>query len=134
MKVLVATCQTQGGRDDDYCWTVEGELVLGAPILECDSADTCGCGRGFPGLASSRATTTAMIVERPELNRASLATAIYDSLQRQGYLDVVPDEDIDQGLADEIELIEDITAAFEVGTVVGRSGTTVHARSRAARR
>jgi hypothetical protein len=27
MKVLVATNETQGMFEDDYCWTVEGELV-----------------------------------------------------------------------------------------------------------
>ena len=28
MKVLTATGQTQGWRDNDFCWAVEGELVL----------------------------------------------------------------------------------------------------------
>jgi hypothetical protein len=34
MKVLVATDQTRGWRANDFCWTVEGELVF-FPPLEC---------------------------------------------------------------------------------------------------
>ena len=40
MRVLVATSHTQGERPDDYCWTIEGELVR-LPLLECDCPD-CG--------------------------------------------------------------------------------------------
>ena len=60
MLVLIATNELQGTAPDDYAWTVEGELVT--PVAtECASADRCGCARGFPGLESARATTTAMV-------------------------------------------------------------------------
>jgi hypothetical protein len=63
MLVLVATRETQGNDDGDYCWTVEGELVT--PVtFECCVPESCGCGRGFPGLVSATATTTAMVVDR----------------------------------------------------------------------
>jgi hypothetical protein len=42
MKVLTATSDTQGWRDNDFCWTVEGELVLLAPI-ECGRAGATSC-------------------------------------------------------------------------------------------
>ena len=32
MKVVTATSQTQGWRDNDFCWTVEGELLFFAPF------------------------------------------------------------------------------------------------------
>ena len=32
MKVVTATSQTQGWRDNDFCWTVEGELLFFAPL------------------------------------------------------------------------------------------------------
>ncbi|MGH3914628.1 MAG: DUF7715 family protein [Pseudonocardiaceae bacterium] len=43
----------------------------------------CGCGHGFGGLNSHRATTTAMVADTP-LNRAEYAEAVRTSLQ-QGY-------------------------------------------------
>ncbi len=69
MRVLVATSKLQGAASGDDSWTVDGEPVLAEPILECCRPQSCGCGRGFPGLASARATTTAMVVVRPELDR-----------------------------------------------------------------
>jgi hypothetical protein len=65
MKVLVATNETQGMFEDDYCSTVKGELVY-IQTMACKNP-ACGCDRGFAGLSSERATTTAMVVDRPEL-------------------------------------------------------------------
>ena len=132
MKVLVATRWTQGSEPGDYCWTVEGELVLGGPILECRRGDQCGCGRGFPGLASAKATTTAVIVDRSDLNRELLGLAIRDSLGRQGWLRALDPDEIDEGIEDEIQLIELITGSFDVGTLLGRHGSEVFARRAAA--
>jgi hypothetical protein len=39
MNVLTATSHTQGWRDNDFCWSVEGELVFMPPI-ECAPAWT----------------------------------------------------------------------------------------------
>jgi hypothetical protein len=66
MKLLVATARTQGGRDNDYNWCIEVELVRIGEVCAWDRADPdggCGCGRGFGGLNSHRATTTAMVVD-----------------------------------------------------------------------
>lgn len=128
MRVLVATSRTQGAADGDYCWTVEGELVLARAIMECRHADECGCARGFPGLASERATTTAAIEDRPGLDHQLLAIAIRESLGRQGWLGALSEEEIDRGVEDEIALIELVARAFPVGSVVGRHGTQVHVR------
>lgn len=128
MKVLVATRLTQGHADDDYCWTVEGELVLGGALLECDCVH-CGCTRGFPGLASTRATTTAAILEWPCMTRAKLVAAIRDSLDRQGVLAVMSEDEIEVGLNDEIELLDTITSAFQVGAIVHRQGTQITQRA-----
>jgi hypothetical protein len=129
MRVLVATSKTQGTVDGDYCWTVEGELVLAGPLLECASPDRCGCGRGFPGLASCRATTTAMIVDRPYVDRADLGQAICDSLARQGWLQGMEQHEVEQGVEDEIARIEEVTAAFPTGAILGRHGTQVTMRA-----
>ena len=130
MKVLVATNQSQGVERGDYCFALDGELVLSGPSLECDKADRCGCGRGFPGLGSCRATTTAMVVDRPEIDRVMLADVIRDALDRQGWLSPFEPAEIDELVGDEVELIEHITAAFSVGTVLRRDGTEVWERTR----
>ena len=136
MKVLVATTVGQGRWPGDYCYTVDGELVTPV-VAECCSPDRCGCGRGFPGLASARATTTAMVVERPQLTEFDLRDAIRDSLERQGWGGGLDDDEVDEmllELVDEhVDAIAEITDAFHDGTVVGRLGTLVFDRSKVPR-
>ena len=102
MLVLVATNETQGQSSDDYSYTVAGELVT-AVVTECESKD-CGCGRGFPGLASAFATTTAQVVDLPHLTDADLRGALYDYLARGGWLDLLRDEpDVEMIIEDMID-------------------------------
>ena len=64
MKLLTATRERQGERDGDFCFAVEGELVLLGFVCATDQADPdggCGCGRAFSGMSSLRATTTALV-------------------------------------------------------------------------
>lgn len=87
MKVLVATARTQGDRDNDYNWCIEGELVRIGEVCPRDRADPdggCGCGRGFGGLNLHRATTTAMVAELA-LAREEYVEAVRSSLQQQGW-------------------------------------------------
>jgi len=66
MKILVATALLQGSRSNDHHYFIEGELVwMQDPCAKSrdDPDGPCGCGRGFAGAASHRATTTAMVVE-----------------------------------------------------------------------
>jgi hypothetical protein len=152
MLVLIATNELQGTHPDDYAWTVEGELVT--PLVsECASGDRCGCARGFPGLASARATTTAMVVERPGITEGDLRDAVYDWLDRGGWIELLEQtaiersiaaghhgcpavadlDEIDgivEGIIDEhVEMIEAVCSNFTEGTVVERHGTVVMARS-----
>lgn len=88
MLVLVATTELQGTHADDYSFTLDGELVT--PIVaECSAPDRCGCGRGFPGFASSRATTTAVVADRPHLTRELLADAVLAWLERDGWRELL---------------------------------------------
>jgi hypothetical protein len=86
MKVFVATAATQGERDSDYHWCIEGELVRIVEVCRRDRDDPdggCGCGRGFGGLNSNRSTTTARVVELP-LMLADYALALQSSQEQDG--------------------------------------------------
>ena len=124
MRVLVATNTTQGEQAGDYCWTVEGELVT-LVVVECASPDRCGCGRGFPGLASSRATTTAVVVDRPDLTRDQVTLALRDSLERGGWLFDLDDDAVDEVVGEHLHCIAQVCSSFDVGTVVRRKGERV---------
>src|SRR5579862_8855950 len=53
MKILTATSRTQGQRNSDFNWCIEGELVHFGLVCAADQDDPdggCGCGRAFAGL------------------------------------------------------------------------------------
>ena len=153
MKVMVATKEMQGAVPGDYCWCVEGELVTGA-VVECADGDRCGCSRGWAGLGSSRATTTAMVVDRPELSEHDLRDAVYDHLERGGWVELitgsieeawqaedegrphdeslareVPDDVIRELVDEHVEAIDAVCRSVPVGTVVSRQGKMTIART-----
>jgi hypothetical protein len=128
MKVLIATNRLQGTVPGDYGWACEGELVT--PLApECASPGTCGCGRGFPGLASSRATTTAMVADLDHLDHAQLRQAVHDSLERGGWLRYLDRGDAAELIDEHVAAIEMVCADFHVGAIIGRDGTLVWDRS-----
>ncbi|MHA6623096.1 DUF7715 family protein [Pseudonocardia sp. DLS-67] len=111
MNVLVATARTQGDRPNDYHFCIEGELVRIDEVCARDRGDPdggCGCGRGFGGLNSHRATTTARIAEVP-LSLGDYALAIQSSLQQQGWNTCA-----DCAMSEAVDL-----AAFVLGWPVG---------------
>ena len=149
MLVLIATNDLQG-LAGDYSFTVEGELVT--PLAtECVSGERCGCNRGFPGLASGLATTTALVVARPGVTEGDLRAAVFDWLDRGGWIDLFEstaiersaargrtdrfdlDDDVDdfiEAVIDEhVELINEVCAAYPEGTVVQRRGQFVMTRA-----
>ena len=133
MKVLTATSDTQGWRNNDYCFTVEGELVMFPPI-ECDCGtidDGCGCHRGMAGLASHRATSTLKVVDRPELDRNEYCQLVAEGLKEQGYLPdrLRGDPEVEEWLRDFVEDLISSAAAFEPGTVLERRSDFLQIRS-----
>ncbi len=134
MKVLTATSQTQGWRDNDFSWTVEGELVFFAPI-ECSRGfidDDCGCRRSMAGLVSHRATTTMKVVEREDLDPDIYFTLIADGLQSQGYVteELMRNPNVNEWVHDLTDELIYMAAASSVGTVFERRGDILAPRAR----
>lgn len=132
MKVLTATNQTQGWRANDFCWTVEGELVMFTP-LECERGsidDGCGCRRSMAGLVSHRATTTIKVIDREELDPDTYFMLISDGLRAQGYVpkELVGNPNVNEWLRDVTDELMSIADAFEVTTVLERRGDLVNER------
>jgi hypothetical protein len=151
MLVLIATNEQQGTAPGDYSFTVEGELVT--PLAtECASGERCGCNRGFPGLASGFATTTAMVVDRPGVTEADLRDAVFDWLDRGGWIDLLEsaaaeralhdcqpelyelelddvDDTIESIIDEHVETIREVCSAYPQGTVLVRRGPLVMTRS-----
>ncbi|MFJ5306124.1 hypothetical protein [Streptomyces sp. NPDC088350] len=119
MKLLTATSRTQGARDNDFSFCVEGELVIVAGLIcEQDRKDPdsgCGCGRSFAGLNSSKATTTALVKDI-DFSREDAAEAIRSALEQSGWLSYFDQDDIDDVIEDALTL----AAEFEVGDVIER--------------
>lgn len=127
MKVLVATSVGQGDRSNDYHWCVEGELVRIGLVCATDRRNPdggCGCGRGFGGLNSHRATTTARVAEVP-LSREEYAQAISSSLEQGGW--GYHDSE------DEADDLAALVAQWPVGTIVERRLDTIRVRRSPAR-
>jgi hypothetical protein len=127
VKVLVATQHTQGSQPDDYCFTLEGELVT--PLAVACSNPSCGCRRGFPGLASSRATTTALVVDLPHIDEPALVTAITDSLERGGWFRGLSARACRHMVDDHVQAVHTVCARYPVGTIVVRSDEHVYLRT-----
>lgn len=123
MRVLVASKALEPVKGD-YNFCVDGELVYLQEPCGRDRRDPdggCGCGRGFAGLMSHRACTTATVVET-DLTPEDVCMAIEASLEAQGWLDpallnrrqrIAVIEEIFNGL-------QEITERFEVGTQIRR--------------
>lgn len=102
----------------DIDLATEGELVT-LPPMECDRPDSCGCGRSFAGLTSHRATTTAEIVERSDLDQGRMRRLLEEDWERQG---VPVDARLRTAIQEDVAAIEAGLAAFPLGGVVHRAG------------
>jgi len=130
MKFLVATLRTQGERENDFTYCVPGELLWVTEVCGRDRRDPnqgCGCGRGFGGLTSHRATTTAEVADL-DLSEEDLRLAVRTSLTDQGWLPVelsLADRmTIVDAVVDEVRAIAD---PLPVGSVVRRNLDEFHA-------
>jgi hypothetical protein len=123
MNLLTATSEGQGDHPGDFCFAVEGELVLIGPVCATDEADPgggCGCGRAFSGMGSRRATTTAVLRDL-DLDEDDLRLAV-----QTYFIDTGMGPDV---LGDDFAALVDETV--EESLLIGRScepGTVVRRR------
>lgn len=118
MRLLVATHRGQGDHPGDYCLAVDGEPVT--PLLpDCTVGDMCGCRRGFDGLHTDRATTTALVVERTDLSHDGLLALLDDAVARAI---IVAGGAVVPSAAEQLEEIERVASRFPVGTTIRRDG------------
>jgi len=121
MLVFEATDRLQGVRDDDYHHAWTGELVY-LPVVDCAS-QACGCMRGFAGFDSHRATTTAIVVERPSMTVEQLAKALAVSLDSGGWIDTPdPADPLVSLLTTEIVELAASYGRYGPGVIIERNG------------
>ena len=145
MLVLIATGELPDSSPSDHHLAVDGELV--APVvLECPDTLCDVCPRAWFGLVSHAGTTTAMVVDRPELTEAVLRDLIHEWLECCGSIDLVAEaseageyEVAGVRITDPVAAVDDLVSAhvdeiraicteFAVGTIVSRLGQLVAPR------
>ena len=127
MRVLVATHRTNGDAPRDYNFRVEGELVYMQGPCASDLRDPdgpCGCGRGFAGMSSHRATSTVLVVDT-NLSLDEVRAALRSSLEAGGWLDpAMCTSEAADAIADEhLQDVRRVAEHFPVGSVVRRRQT-----------
>lgn len=129
MKFLVATNRTQGVLDGDYAYCVPGELLWITMVCDRDLRDPdggCGCGRGFGGLTSHRATTTAEVVDL-DMTEADLRMAVTTSLSDQGWLPAELAREHQDIVDEAVGLVRALAEPLPEGTIVRRRIDEFHA-------
>jgi hypothetical protein len=122
MKVLVATRLGQGLRAHDFCTTLEGELIVLPPTdVLCEFHM-----RAAFGAASGGETTTFMVVDRPELDRADYREFVADGLRRLGFES--HSEPHHLTIDQVVEVLLRLSMTFTPGTVLERAGGTFAVR------
>ena len=123
MKLLTATRERQGERDGDFCFAVEGELVLLGFVCATDQADPdggCGCGRAFSGMSSLRATTTALVRDLDlSVDDVRIAVEGYYVAAGMGP-DVIGRGEFAELVTATVDEMGDIAPSLPAGAVVGR--------------
>jgi len=123
MRLLTATREAQGELPGDFCFTVEGELVLPNDFICARDRGRpdggCGCGRAFVGLGSRKATTTALVRDL-DISPGELRTAVEDFQVTRGVgPDVIGAAEFDDMVEQELRLLEKISRSVPVDAVVG---------------
>src|SRR5688500_3139221 len=125
MRVLVATAATQGSQSEDWCGTVEGELVR-LPVLLAGHPAGNARPKGFVGMPSRALTTTVRVDDRPDLDELVLARLFEEDWRDRG-LDI--GDDLRRLIGSEVCRLTQVAELHPIGTVLERHGTSVRVRA-----
>ena len=120
MKIIVATKETQGQKQGDFCFVPEGEIVM---VGDCDCLhEGCDCSRSMVGILCKMGTTTIMVIES-DLTRDDFRRQITEA--NKSFEELGVDGSVYEELAD--ALLE-LAKEFPAGAVIEREGEDFHER------
>jgi hypothetical protein len=131
MKIFVATRKGQGGRENDFCFTVGREPVRLA--VECDDDDgpdgICGCKRSMCGMRSGKPTTTFMVAN------VKMTKEEYFKLARNSYKSWIGINGItEEVIRNETVSLLDLAKSFEPEVILEKRGPGIQIRRRKKKR
>ncbi len=128
MKILVATRETQGRRPNDFCWAEEGEIVTFGSECPDETVDgPCGCRRALRGVRTRKATTTLLVVDRPDVGAGDLARMVAESLVAGGWYASL--EPARAAATEDALRLAEVAFAHAEGTVLERRDDRFRARA-----
>ena len=125
MKILVSTNKYQGMRENDFCHTTEGEILIFG--MECDGEKidgSCGCRRSMIGIETRKATTTMMVAEVD----CDLAELYTNYLVHAGWAKAADDDFVKHVVPGMVSDVKNIADYFPAGTVLEKRGNIFKVR------
>lgn len=119
--MLVATVKGQGQDPDDHCWTTDGELVR---LFDCTEPD-CDY-TAFVGIESHEATSTAMVVERRDLDPYVLSLVFRQDWENSATSARRDEQQMRLEIEAEIADLAEGMQRLEPGAIVERAGRESH--------
>ncbi|MFA5311704.1 MAG: hypothetical protein WC375_00130 [Methanomassiliicoccales archaeon] len=131
MKIFVATKETQGQRESDFNFCIEGEFVHFG--MECnkdhesDIDGKCGCQRSVVGWNSNRATTTFKVTFVDITKSKYLKLFINSMSDERWVIENPPNRQREFGLRMVNEYLA-FANKFPIGAIIERRGRTLQVR------
>lgn len=128
--VFVSTKETQGQRENDFCFVPEGE-ILDFPAMTCDNETSdgrCGCKRSLSGIKCHKATTTMKVVKF-DGGLEDLGKLIKKSQEDGGWLQEPWQKLLEGGMSHAFKIVQE-ASKFPIGTIVEYRDMTFTARNR----
>ena len=87
INVIVSTTETQGQRQNDFCFVPEEEPVAFGIVCDSDVDDpdgSCGCSRSLMGFDSKKSSTTFKVVAK-EMTKRQYIKMYVDAWRKTGF-------------------------------------------------
>lgn len=130
MKLLVSTAETQGRRNNDFCFLPEGELVTYS-VIECSGEKpdgACGCKRSMSGLVSRKGTTTLRVIE-VSITQKQFAERVYHSMKAGGWVSLMGEKNARKFAKLSTSILVQAIKKIPVGSTLERRGDRFQPRT-----